>query len=101
MTAAERVRSAFQAAAAQIAGQDVSVTVSIGAATVTELPCDLAALLARADSALYRAKQTGRNRVEADAEPAPEAIVDAAARRTDDHSSRGVDWAGAAVMPAR
>ena len=104
MTAAERVRSAFQAAATQIAGQPVEVTVSIGAATATELPCDFAAVLARADTALYRAKQTGRNRVEAEAEPvpAPATAPDAATTRRNEDRSRGVEWAGAVpAMPAR
>jgi len=75
-TAAERVRSAFEAAGAEIAGQKVGATVSIGAATEFELPCDLATLLARADVALYRAKQMGRNRLEADNQPRVPAATD-------------------------
>src|SRR5690349_17010075 len=63
-TAAERVRNAFAAAGREILGEPVGVTVSIGAAMEVTLPCDLATLLARADAALYRAKQAGRNRVE-------------------------------------
>src|SRR5262249_7713448 len=101
MTAAERVRTAFQAAAAQIAGHDVEVTVSIGAAMATEAPCDFAALLTRADAALYRAKEAGRNRVEASAQTAAEPASDGAARRSDDRP-RGGDWAAAMpAMPAR
>ena len=45
-------------------GEDVKATVSIG---IAELGCDgdtLAELLAAADAALYRAKGSGRNRVE-------------------------------------
>jgi diguanylate cyclase (GGDEF)-like protein len=62
-TAAERVRAAFEAAGAEIMGEKIGVTVSIGAAMATELPCDLAALLARADAALYAAKDAGRDQV--------------------------------------
>jgi diguanylate cyclase (GGDEF)-like protein len=69
-SAAERVRSAFEAAGREIAGLSIGVTVSIGAATAYELPCDLLTLLVRADAALYRAKQAGRNRLEADEESA-------------------------------
>ena len=65
-TAAERVRAAFAAAGASVAGQNIAATVSIGAATAFELPCDLNALMERADAALYRAKQAGRNRLETD-----------------------------------
>ncbi|SNQ50858.1 conserved membrane hypothetical protein [Frankia canadensis] len=44
-------------------GPPLSVTVSVGVATHHGAPGDLSALLARADSALYRAKADGRNRV--------------------------------------
>lgn len=40
-----------------------AITVSIGVATLGEQQLDAAALLARADAALYRAKAEGRNRV--------------------------------------
>jgi diguanylate cyclase (GGDEF)-like protein len=69
--AAERVRAAFEAAGGEIAGAQVGATVSIGAASESELPCDLMALIARADAALYRAKQAGRNRVEYDRAAVP------------------------------
>jgi diguanylate cyclase (GGDEF)-like protein len=45
----------------------VGVSVSIGVASVAGAGYDLAALLAQADEALYRAKAAGRNRVECSA----------------------------------
>ncbi|MFV2198520.1 GGDEF domain-containing protein [Nocardiopsis sp. LOL_012] len=61
--AAERLRS--QVGSMQIAVEEVpvSITVSVGAAVVGEHGNDLVELLTAADLALYRAKETGRNRV--------------------------------------
>jgi diguanylate cyclase (GGDEF)-like protein len=42
------------------------VTVSVGVAQARATDADFAAVLARADAALYRAKQEGRNRVVSD-----------------------------------
>lgn len=60
---AERLRTAVEAASSAGVAGPVSVTVSVG---VAELKPDdtLDTLLARADDALYRAKQGGRNRVQ-------------------------------------
>ena len=72
---AEQIRSAVSATAVQIQGKELHVSVSIGAVSYTpadfELP--LERLLARADAALYRAKNSGRNRsvVAQDANPVP------------------------------
>ena len=46
-----------------IAGHAIGATVSIGAATATDVVTNIDALIARADAALYRAKREGRNRV--------------------------------------
>jgi diguanylate cyclase (GGDEF)-like protein len=61
---AESVRSAFEASATLVDGVAVRSTVSVGAASDASVGCDLGALFHRADAALYRAKNAGRNRVE-------------------------------------
>jgi diguanylate cyclase (GGDEF)-like protein len=67
--AAERVRSAFQQAAATVADQPLAATVSVGVAG-GPAGADVMALVALADVALYKAKENGRNRVEiADDQP--------------------------------
>ncbi len=68
----ERCRQAIEAARFRTAdGQEIQVTVSIGISAATaahRVPDDL---VAEADAALYRAKDSGRNRIEfAEAEPA-------------------------------
>jgi len=69
---AERIRAAV--AERPFVGLDpgppVAATVSVGVAGVPAWPCDPDALIARADAACYRAKERGRNRVEAEAFPA-------------------------------
>jgi len=73
---AERMRMAFEAAAMEIAGRQINATVSVGLASGGP-GVKFEALLADADKALYRAKQSGRNRVEA----APETPVEADAHQ--------------------
>ena len=72
---AERIRASFQAAGVVIAGHTMRATVSIGVAEALAPLFDLNGLLARADAALYRAKNEGRNRVHAaDEELASETV---------------------------
>jgi diguanylate cyclase (GGDEF)-like protein len=69
MQVAERVRRDFAAMAFPDLSSDT--TVSVGVAMASETGSNLAALLATADRALYRAKADGRNRVM----PAPLVLV--------------------------
>lgn len=62
--AAERLRAALQATAVTLGdGQQISITASIGLAQWSADDTGIDATLKRADTALYRAKATGRNRV--------------------------------------
>lgn len=60
---AERIRTAIERHAFTLDGTTVRITISIGIALFPEHGQDLKALVARADSALYHAKESGRNRV--------------------------------------
>ncbi|CAJ60946.1 hypothetical protein; putative membrane protein; putative GGDEF domain [Frankia alni ACN14a] len=61
---AERIRSQVAGTRCRFDGcPPLSVTVSVGVATQDGSSGDLSALIARADTALYRAKADGRNRV--------------------------------------
>jgi diguanylate cyclase (GGDEF)-like protein len=62
--AAERVRSAFANSGIEVESGPVDTTVSIGVAG-GPAGTELEVLLAAADTALYQAKRSGRNRVEA------------------------------------
>ncbi|MBF0561306.1 MAG: diguanylate cyclase [Alphaproteobacteria bacterium] len=62
---AERIRQTIAATPIDIgAGRVLTVTISIGAATVPPRSPELSTLVDLADKALYAAKQKGRNRVE-------------------------------------
>ena len=61
--AAERIRSVVAAAPAQTRRGPVVVTLSAGAAVLTDPTHSLRQLLGDADAALYAAKRAGRNRV--------------------------------------
>lgn len=77
LTAAERVRSAFQTAAIEIDGHAVGASLSAGIAVTTDSMMSVDALLASADEALYAAKAGGRNRIEIAAPPAEGTETDA------------------------
>jgi diguanylate cyclase (GGDEF)-like protein len=59
----ERLRAAIADQPIDTRTGPLQVTVSIGLASLTPHDTDVAALLARADQALYLAKQAGRNRI--------------------------------------
>jgi diguanylate cyclase (GGDEF)-like protein len=63
MDVAERIRNAIAGRPLAIDGHHLTATVSIGVACYPEDGRTLDALAARADRALYQAKQQGRNRV--------------------------------------
>jgi diguanylate cyclase (GGDEF)-like protein len=70
---AERIRLAFEDAAADVDSCPVGGTVSMGMVVSEPGFIDIPALLGRADEALYCAKERGRNRIEiASLHPAPE-----------------------------
>jgi diguanylate cyclase (GGDEF)-like protein len=65
MAVAERIRQQVeQISLTTTSGQPVLLRVSIGVAAYRPESDTLSALMMRADQALYRAKQTGRNRVD-------------------------------------
>lgn len=61
--AAERIRAAIEAHTFVLDDVSIRVTISIGVATAPEHGRTIKELVAEADQALYRAKETGRNRV--------------------------------------
>jgi diguanylate cyclase (GGDEF)-like protein len=88
LSIAERVRSTFADNAGVIEDEHVRATVSIGLTVYEGVSPDLADLLWKADQALYRAKEHGRNRVEllgpeffADKSSLPDEISAAPARQ--------------------
>jgi diguanylate cyclase (GGDEF)-like protein len=62
---ADRVRRNFAAAATRFGSEELKPTVSVGVTLGCDECADVHALLSVADRALYRAKELGRNRVEA------------------------------------
>jgi diguanylate cyclase (GGDEF)-like protein len=64
LAVAEQIRTGFAEATRQVDGRSVDATVSIGIVISHDAVLDLSALLAQADHTLYRAKDSGRNRVE-------------------------------------
>jgi|GEM_PF-2364230 len=60
---AERVRSAIENLRIQVGENEIMVTISIGISEFTAGDVSIEPAMARADRALYRAKEQGRNRV--------------------------------------
>ena len=63
LPAAERIRAAIEAHRFTLDDVTIGVTISIGVAHVPLHGQDLKSVVGAADRALYRAKETGRNRV--------------------------------------
>lgn len=61
--AAERIRQSMEARRIKVYDEELKVTISIGISTHPEDAQELPSLIEKADRALYRAKQSGRNRV--------------------------------------
>jgi len=59
---AERIRRTVEARGFEISEQTIQTTVSLGVATYPDDGADLAILLDKADKAMYRSQQGGRNR---------------------------------------
>lgn len=64
LTVADRLRQAASALSFESPKGDFSITISIGLSEPTAGERDILAALERSDSALYAAKQNGRNRIE-------------------------------------
>ena len=78
---AERIRCAVQALEVTSSmGENIQVTVSIGVAEINTTQESIESALARADAALYEAKERGRNRV-CQAQPARVSSIEALADR--------------------
>ncbi len=65
---AEKIRDVIGSTPARFEGHDITVTISLGVAEYQAIE-DKTLFLRRADRALYRAKQNGRNRTEQAAQP--------------------------------
>jgi len=61
--AAERIRAAIQDTSFEMKGNSISTTVSIGIASFPDSVADASEVLDKADIALYKSKQGGRDRV--------------------------------------
>ena len=60
---AERIRQAVASYAVPIGSEEIRFTVSLGVTSMRK-GCNLDSILERADNALYRAKENGRNQVQ-------------------------------------
>jgi diguanylate cyclase (GGDEF)-like protein len=98
---AERLRAAFEAAGVAVDNIAIGATVSTGLATSYRAVPDIDALLRRADEALYRAKNEGRNRFRcADEEPGSEQARALAAARDKPAGGLVRRWVARRAAPA-
>lgn len=72
----ERLRALIEASTSAIDGKLLRVTVSIGVAALDSADPDTDSVLAKADHAMYRAKNGGRNRVESVCTSSPAVTAD-------------------------
>jgi diguanylate cyclase (GGDEF)-like protein len=86
LAAAEEIRTTFAEATGDVEGKPIDATVSIGVVVSHDAISDLSALLAQADHALYRAKESGRNRVEV---ASIDLVLDRIKRPADDVAETG------------
>ena len=63
MELAARLCQIVVSAPAEVAGRAIPLTISIGVTEFQQDEAGIESVMARADQALYKAKQTGRNRV--------------------------------------
>lgn len=99
---AERLRANFEAAGVTIDDIAIGATVSIGLATTYRADATIDSLLLRADEALYRAKNGGRNRFTcADEEPGSEAARLRWAGRGKPAVAKSGNWAGRRARSAQ
>jgi len=61
--AAERIRQAIEDRRIRVYDEELKITVSIGISAFPQDGKEIKTLIDRADSALYRAKEAGRNRI--------------------------------------
>ena len=94
---AERIRLAFETAAAEVDGRPIGGTVSMGMAIAETNLFDIPALLAQADEALYCAKERGRNRIEV---ASLQLVLDRAEEAEQRHPGAGTRGARAAAAPS-
>jgi diguanylate cyclase (GGDEF)-like protein len=62
LVAGERARSAIENTPLEISGEDVFITVSIGVASYPEHGMEIRDIMNKADKALYKSKEEGKNR---------------------------------------
>ena len=99
---AERLRLNFEAAGVVIDDIAIGATVSIGLATTYKPEATIDSLLLRADEALYKAKNGGRNRYTcADEEPGSEGARARWAERNKPATAKSGTWAGRRAKPVQ